>query len=68
MSKKIHLWFSALWNDEIFSWYIVVPEEEQCYILNNIIEFDDKSRLSSKEGKDKLRNTYESADALFQCH
>ena len=68
MRKKIHLWFSAIWNDEIFLLYIVAPEEEQCYILNNIIEFDDKSRPSSKEGKDKLRNTYESAYALFQCH
>ena len=53
MNKKIYLWFSAIWNDEIFWWYIVVPEEEQCYILNNIIEFNDRSRPSSKEGKDK---------------
>ena len=40
---------------------IVQAEEDQSNLLNNIIEFNDRSRQRLKEGKDKKRYTYESA-------
>ena len=44
---------------------IVEVEEDQSNLLKNIVEFNNKSRLKSKEGKHKKRNTYEGAYALY---
>ena len=42
---------------------IIEAEEDQNNLLNNIVEFDNKSRPRSKEGMDK-RDSYESANVL----
>ena len=44
---------------------IVKTEEDQSNLLKNIVEFNDKYRPMSKEGKDKIGNTYESAHDLY---
>ena len=41
-------------------------EQYQSNLLENIIEFNEKSRPRTKEGKDKKRNTYESAYVLYE--
>ena len=45
---------------------LVEVEEDQINLLKNLIEFNNKSRPKSKEGKDKKRGTYESAYALYK--
>ena len=40
---------------------IVEAREDQSNLLKNIEEFNNKSRPKNKEGKDKKRDTYESA-------
>ena len=45
---------------------IVEAEADQNNPLKNIVEFTDKSRPRSKEGKDKKRGIYESAYALYE--
>ena len=44
----------------------VEAEEGQSHLLKNIVECNDKSIPRSKEGKDKKRDTYESAYALYE--
>ena len=34
-------------------------------LLENIIKFNNKSTLKTKEGKDKKRNTFDSVTALY---
>ena len=58
-NKKVHIWFSAIWNK--ISWWtcstdksnIVEAEEDQGNPLKDIVGFNDKYRLRTKEGKDK---------------
>ena len=45
---------------------IVEAEADQNNPLKNIVEFTEKSRPRSKEGKDKKRDIYESAYALYE--
>ena len=45
---------------------IVEAEEDQSNLLKNIVEFNSKSRAKNKEGKDKKRDTYESAYVLYE--
>ena len=45
---------------------LVEFEEDQINLLKNLVEFNNKSRPKSKEGKDKKRDTYESAYALYK--
>ena len=45
---------------------IVEAEVDQNNPLKNIVEFTEKSRPRSKEGKDKKRDIYESAYALYE--
>ena len=45
---------------------IVEAEADQNNLLKNIVEFNEKSRPRSKEGKDKKRYIYESAHALYE--
>ena len=41
-------------------------EEDQSNLLKNIVELNEKLRPKTKEGKDKKRDTYESAWALYE--
>ena len=43
---------------------LVEAEEDLSNQLNNIVEFNKKSKPRPKKGKDKKRNNYESAYAL----
>ena len=45
---------------------MVEAEEDRSNISKNIVEFNDKSRPTSKEDKNKKRDTYESAYALYE--
>ena len=45
---------------------IIEAEEDQSNLLTNIIEFNNRSRPKTKEGKDKKRDTYESPYALYE--
>ena len=45
---------------------IVKAEEDQTNLLQDIVEFNDKSRPRSKEGKIKKRDTYEIAYTLYE--
>ena len=45
---------------------IVEAEEDKSNLLDNIVELNDWSRQSLKEGKDKKISTYESAYALYE--
>ena len=45
---------------------IVEAEADQNNPLKNIVEFTEKSRPRSKEGKDRKRDIYESAYALYE--
>ena len=45
---------------------IVEGEKDQSNLLNNIIEFNNNSRPRSKEGKDKKRDIYKRAYALYE--
>ena len=45
---------------------IVEVADDQGNLLNIIVEFNNKSRLRSKEGKGKKGDTYESAYALYE--
>ena len=45
---------------------MVEAEEDRSNILKNIVEFNDKSRPTSKVDKNKKRDTYESAYALYE--
>ena len=45
---------------------VTEAEGDQSNLLNNIVEFNDKSKTRSKEGNDKKRHTYESAYALYE--
>ena len=38
----------------------------QSNLLKNLVEFNDKSRPKTIEGKDEKRNTYESDQALYE--
>ena len=42
-------------------------EEHQSNLLNNIVEFNNKSGSISKEGKDKRRDTHKKTYALYEC-
>ena len=39
----------------------------QANLLENLVEFNNKSRPKSKEDKNKKKKTYESAYALYEC-
>ena len=41
-------------------------EIDKINLLNNLAEFNEKSRPRATEGKDKERNTLESANALYE--
>ena len=45
---------------------IVETGEDQINLLKNILEFNIKPRPRTTEGKDKKRNTYESAYACYE--
>ena len=45
---------------------VVKAKEDQSNLINNTIEFNNKSRPRSKEGKAKKRDIYESAYALYE--
>ena len=42
-------------------------EEDQRNLLENVIEFNNKSRPKNKYGKGKERNTFDSLNALYEC-
>ena len=42
-------------------------EEHQSNLLNNIVEFNNKSGSISKEGKEKRRDTHKKTYALYEC-
>ena len=44
----------------------VQPEQDQRNLLNNILEFNNKSIPRFKKGKDGKRNTYESVYSLYE--
>ena len=73
MNQKIHIWFLAMWNNKLFgdSLYtrnakIVKAEEKRNSLLENIVDFNGKSKPSLKAGKDKKRHTYENEYALYE--
>ena len=39
---------------------------DQTNLLENIMEFNNKSKPKTKEGKDKKRNTFDSVNALYE--
>ena len=41
-------------------------EEDQCNLLENMVEFNNKSRPKNKEGKAKKRNTFDSVNAHYE--
>ena len=41
-------------------------EMDQSNLLKNLIEFNDRSRPRTTEGKDKRRNTFESLKVLYE--
>ena len=55
-------------GDNIYTGKINIDEAEidQNNLLKNIVQFNKKSRLRTTEGKDKKRNTFESAIALYE--
>ena len=67
--KKIHIWFLAIetiwsYGNNVYTGQIDIDESEmdQSDLLKNIIiEFNNKSRLTTKEGKHKEGGTYECA-------
>ena len=40
--------------------------EDQSNLLENLVEFNNKFRPKNKEGRDKIRDAYESAYALYE--
>ena len=46
---------------------IVKTEENQSNLLENLEEFNNKSRPKNKEGKDEKIDTYENANVLYEC-
>ena len=55
-------------GESIYTGKITIDEadEDKSNLLKNIVEFNDKSRPRTKEGKDKKRETYESIYALYE--
>ena len=51
----------------IYTGIISIDEAEmdKTNLLENIIKFNNKSTLKTKEGKDKKRNTFDSVTALY---
>ena len=45
---------------------IVEAKEDQSHLLKDVVEFNNKSKPRTKEGKDKKRDTYEKAYALYE--
>ena len=41
-------------------------EMDQSNLLKNVVEFNNKTRSRTKEGKDKKENIYESVYTLYQ--
>ena len=71
--KKTHLWFQQYetigsFGESIYNHKanIIVAEGDQSNLSNNIVEFNDKSKLRSKEGNNKKRHTYESAYVPYE--
>ena len=72
-NKRIHIRFSAIWTirspgESIYTHEakIVKAEKDQSNLLKYIAGFNKKSGPKTKEGKDKKRDTYESAYALYE--
>ena len=69
-----HMWLSAIKNNKIFWWKylhsrkasIIETKEDQRYLLENLVEFNNKSRPKNKEDKDKKRDTSENTYALYE--
>ena len=58
----------ASFGESIYAGKITIgeAEEDQSNLLKNIVEFNEKSRPKTKEGKDKNRDTYESVYAVYE--
>ena len=46
---------------------IVEVEKDQSNLLENLVQFHNRYRPKKREGRDKLRDTYESSSALFEA-
>ena len=57
-------------GDNIYAGKINTDEAEmdQSNLLENIVEFNDKSRPKTKDGKSKKRDTYKSVNTFFQLN
>ena len=55
-------------DKNIISAKVIVSEadEDRSILLKNIVEFNDKSRRRTKEGKMEKRNTFDSVNALYE--
>ena len=53
--KQKNIWFSPILNNNIFWWYLYSKyfTYTQSNLLKNVVEFNDKSRPRSKEGRIK---------------
>ena len=72
-TKKVHIWFQQFekirfFVDNIYTCKINVDaaEMDQNNLLNNMLEFNDKSRPKTKEDKSKKSNTYKSVNVLYK--
>ena len=71
--KNTYMIFSNMKQDDLFVIVFVLVKLVQLRLkriktnlLKYIVEFNDKSRSRTKEGKNKKRDTYESTYALYE--